>query len=1161
MTDAKTEQPRLVDHAQREAIRTAFDATLVVEAAAGTGKTTETIARIVALICAGRAQLSRIACVTFTEKAAGEMKLRLRTELDRRKETEKDPVIAARLVAALRELEEARIGTIHGFCADILRERPVEARVDPLFEVASDDEARNLYGECFDLWFEESLEAPGEGLRRILRRRARERGADGPRGMLENAGYKLTDARDFPAPWKRAPIDRKGEIDSMLQRLRKLADYGVGLPKTDPPNFLVVNLHEIGNAVAEIFRREDVQNALRDPRRGKTRDYDGLESELKTISRLKSWGWKGSGKFLREGVLRQDVANERDALKIALDALVVRLDADLAACLFGELSAVTAAYERRKARAGRLDFRDLLVKTRDLVRDDLSVREELMARFSHILVDEFQDTDPLQAEIVLFLSATRAEGTDAFALTPAPGKLFVVGDPKQSIYRFRRADVALYERVKQHLVSKGAEVLNLTTSFRSSPSIQRAVNAAFAERMQGQPGQATYVPLSPWRAEPTDHPTIVALPVPRPYSDWGKVVTWKIEESLPDAVGAYIDWLIQKSGYKVEESAGTRVPIAARHICILFKRLQSMDGDRTRPYVRALETRRIAHALVGGRSFFLREEVSAMVAALTAMEWPDDELSVYATLRGPFVALTDAEILAYKHKHGLHPWKKPKDEDLTPFTRPVAEAMGLLRELHKGRNKVPFAETIRKFLAETRAHAALAFWPAGEQALANTLRMMDIARRFERQRPRSFRAFVLYLGEQLTSGSVEDAPVVEETSDGVRMMTVHRSKGLEFPVVILADPAAPATQREPSRYVDAERGLFATQLAGCVPLELSENRDRILEEDAFESDRLLYVAATRAREMLIVPVVGDERVDGWLSPLHPVIYPRRGRERFGTPLPGGPDFSGDSVLERPAKARGSESMSVRPGVHDPELGDSKVVFWDPHSLDLDKADEVGMRQQKILAADKEGVVASSSVDQHAAWADGQAKAVARASAPLLVTTTVTKRRTDALPKEVLAVPVTVESAREEGGAERPRGARFGTLVHEMLATLPVDAGTKDIAAVAELCGRMLAATAPEVTAAAAAVAKTLGHPLLVRAKKADTVFRETPLALRLEDGSIIEGACDLAFSDGEGLCVIDYKTDADISAHRDDYERQLRLYAAALARETGKPATGVLLLV
>ena len=1146
-----SEKPVLVDQKERDAIRTAFDKTLVVEAAAGTGKTTEAIARIVALICAGRAHLSQIACVTFTEKAAGEMKLRLRTELDRRKEAEKDPAIVARLVQALRELEEARIGTIHGFCADILRERPVEARVDPLFEVASDDEARALYGECFDLWFQESLEAPGEGLRRILRRRTRERGSDGPRGMLESAGFKLTDARDFPAPWKREPFDRTAAVDIMLERLRKLADYGVGLPKTEPPNFLVFNLHEIGNAVAEIFRREDVQ---------KKRDYDGLESELKAISRFKSWTWKGSGKFLRDGVLRQDVANERDALKIALDALVVRLDADLAACLFGELSLVTAAYERRKARAGRLDFRDLLVKTRDLVRDDLIVREELSARFSHLLVDEFQDTDPLQAEILLFLSGTRAEGTDAFAVLPTPGKLFVVGDPKQSIYRFRRADVALYERVKKHLVAKGAEVLHLTTSFRSAPSIQRAVNTAFAQRMVGQPGQATYVPLSPFKGEP-DHPTLIALPVPRPYSDWGKVVSWKIEESLPDAVGAYIDWLTRKSGYTVEEPGGVRVPLAARHICILFKRLQSMDGDRTRPYVRALETRRIPHALVGGRSFFLREEVSAMVAALTAIEWPDDELSVYATLRGAFVALTDAEILAYKHKFGLHPFRTVKDEDLTPFTRPVADAMGLLRALHRSRNKLPFAETIRTFLAKTRAHAALAFWPAGEQALANTLRMMDIARRFERQRPRSFRAFVLFLGDELTSGSVEDAPVVEETSDGVRMMTVHRSKGLEFPVVILADPSAPATQREPSRYVDAARGLFATQLAGCVPLELSENREQILEEDAFESDRLLYVAVTRAKEMLIVPTVGDERVEGWLSPLHPVIYPKQGRWRASTPLVGGPDFSGDSVLERPAKARGYESMSVRPGVHEPELGDSKVVFWDPHALSLDQEDEVGMRQQKILAADKEGVVATSSVDQHAAWAAAHDDAVLRASVPRMITATVTKRRTEALPGEVLLVPVTVASARDESSADRPRGARFGTLVHEMLATLPIDATKKDIAGVAELCGRMLAAPPAEVSAATLAVTKTLAHPLLVRAKKSERMFRETPLALQLEDGSLVEGACDLAFVDAEGLCVIDYKTDADIAGRRDDYERQLRLYAAALARETGKPATGVLLLV
>jgi ATP-dependent exoDNAse (exonuclease V) beta subunit len=1151
----------LPDQPARDRIRKDFDQTLVVEAAAGTGKTTETIGRILGLLSSGRARLETIACVTFTEKAAGEMKLRLRTALERSKKAHaSDRVVHARLDQALVELERARIGTIHGFCADILRERPVEARVDPLFEVAADDQAQALFGECFDRWFQESLESPDEGLRRVLRRRNRDRGAEGPRGMLEGAGFKLTDARDFPTPWRRENFDRKALMDEVVSRLERLGANAVGIESVEPKDYLVENLKEIANRVAEIRRVEQVQN---------TRDYDGLEQELKAIMRLKSWNWKGSrSKQLANGVERAPVVAERAAAKEMLDDAVARLDADLAACLHAELGAVVDRYEVKKKRAGRLDFRDLLVKTRDLLRDDLVVREELMGRFTHLLVDEFQDTDPLQAEIMLFLAGAKAESADPYASDPVPGKLFVVGDPKQSIYRFRRADVSLYEKVKAHLVSRGANVLHLSTSFRSAPSIQRAINSAFAPLMLGQRGQASYVALEPFRDEPpNDQPTVVALPVPRPYSDWGKVVGWRIDESLPDAVAAFIDWLTRSSGFTVEER-GERVPVAARHVAILFKRLQSFDEDRTRPYVRALETRRIPHALVGGRSFFAREEVNALVAVLSAIEWPDNELSVYATLRGPFVALTDAEILAYKKQHGLRLFHAPKDEDLTPVTRPVAEAMEILRKLHRARNRRPFAETIRRFIEETRAHAALAFWPAGEQALANVLRMLDIARRFERGRPRSFRAFVLFLEEQLDRGTVQDAPVVEETTDGVRMMTVHRAKGLEFPIVILADPTAPEAMREPSRYVDQERGLFATALCGCVPLELHEHRADVLSEDKEEALRLLYVATTRAKDMLVIPTIGDERHSGWLEPLHPIAYPRGGRERASERAPRCPDFGGDSVLERPTRARASPSMSVRPGRHAPEVGDTPVVWWDPHALKLDMTDEVGMRQQKILAADASGVVATESESMHRAWTEARANAVAASGTPTLVTKTVTARRAEELPPQIARVPVEIVSARKSA-EDRPRGTRFGTLVHAVLSAASLKANGDELAILTAFEGRMLGATDEEMVAAKRAAAAALAHPLFDAARAAKRVLRETALHLKMPDGSLAEGACDLAFTTADELVVVDYKTDVDVTAKRADYERQIQLYAAALAANlspagaasTGPSARGVIFLV
>src|SRR5205823_14669979 len=203
----------------------------------------------------------------------------------------------------------------------------------------------------------------------------------------------------------------------------------------------------------------------------------------------------------------------------------------------------------------------------------------------------------------------------------------------------------------------------------------------------------------------------------------------------------------------------------------------------------------------------------------------------------------------------------------------VAKALAVLRSLHRGRNRRPIADTIGRLLAVTRAHAGLAVWPTGEQALANVTRLMDLARRAERTGVTSFRAFVEWLAEQAEHGEAGDAPIVEEGTEGVRLMTVHGAKGLEFPVVILADPTAPAAPRNPSRFLDAGRRLCAMPLAGCVPAELDRERAALIERDREETVRTAYVAATRARDLLVVPVNGDEERESWLDALNPAVPP------------------------------------------------------------------------------------------------------------------------------------------------------------------------------------------------------------------------------------------------------------------------------------------------
>jgi ATP-dependent exoDNAse (exonuclease V) beta subunit len=961
----------LADAEARRRIAEDLDSTFVVEAAAGTGKTTALIGRMIAILRTGRARLEEIVAVTFTEKAAGEMKLRLRGELEAAHAAAADGAERARFEAALAELEAARIGTIHSFCADLLRERPVEAGVDPEVEVITEEQERALVERAFGRWFEARLSDPPEGVRRMLRRRGRS-----PREQLLRAARDLVSRRDHPAPWRRDPFDRAARIDALLEELRGVA--ALAELASAPSDYLAGDLRRIARFVADVDDRERVR----------PRDYDGLEAELVALARdREAWKHRGFGNWYGEGLLRADVLARREAVREALEAFVADAGADLAACLKADLAPVVEAYDRLKARTGTLDFLDLLIRARDLIRDDAAVREELRGRFARIFVDEFQDTDPLQAEILLLLASdgpVPAAGVlSDEAPAPVPGKLFVVGDPKQSIYRFRRADVGLYERVKRRLMERGVERLTLSTSFRATPDIQRAINAAFEPLMQGAPdgSQASYVALREHRAAPVDRPSVIALPVPRPYGRWGKVFKKHVEASSADAVGAFVDWLLNESGWTVEDPlSGEARPFESRDVCLLFRNTSRFGRSVVQPYVLGLEARGIPHVLVGGRAFHDREEVLALAAVLRAIERPDDTVSVYAALRGPFFALSDEQLLLHREQVGpLHPLVPAGAALWDPARRPVAEALEILRELHVHRNRRPIADTIARFLDATRAHAGIANWPNGEQALSNVLRVLELARSFEAQGALSFRAFVERLDDRLARGEGVDAPVVEERAAGVRIMTVHKAKGLELPVVVLCDPTLPRTVDRPSRHVDADAELWAAPLAGCAPVELTENREAVLRADEAEEVRLTYVAATRARDLLVVPCVGDGPEEGWVDPLHRALYPAEERRRDAEPAPGCPAFGDDSVLERTERVRWGTERSVKPGLH--RIGDGAVVWWDPFALALGRLPRGGLRRTGLLAPGQDGDAGAEQVEAHLAWVERREALRERGAAP------------------------------------------------------------------------------------------------------------------------------------------------------------------------------------
>jgi len=1134
--------PQLDDRAARERIRGSLAESLLVEASAGTGKTTELIARIVAVLATGITTISHIVAVTFTNKAAGELKLRLRQELDRARGTASTTQERLNIEDALEHLEEAAIGTIHSFCAQILRERPVEAAVDPAFEELSEQQASRIYERAFRSWMQRKLGQGAPGLRRALVRLAWRDSYDGasPIEQLQYAAWKLIEWRDHPTPWRTREFHRESEIDRLVEQVHLIAEAASRCAKRN--DNLVKSLWPARALVTWIERAETAR----------ARDYDSLESLLiKLIRDIKKNPQKGSG-FFAEGVPREQVVQARQQMLDQLEAFQHAADADLAAILRGEMWDLVDEYDRLKRRAGKLDFVDLLLLARDLVRDKPDVRRYLQNRFTHIFIDEFQDTDPLQAEILLLLAADNPAESDWLKVAPKAGKLFVVGDPKQSVYKFRRADVVLYRDIRDALQERGVGVVQLNTSFRALRPIQQLVNAAFETEMQDDAasGQAAYAPLQGETPPLPNQPSVIALPAPRPYGSM-RISRAAIDQCLPGTIVAFIEWLICESGWKVRdpEDPSRLQSISSRHICLLFRRFTNFGKDITRDYVRSLEAREIPHLLVGSKSFHSREEVETLRTALTAIEWPEDELSVFATLKGSLFAIPDNLLLRFHHEIGrLHPFHtlpKTLDQDL----KPIAEALSLLADLNRGRNRRPIADTVNSLLEATRAHAGFALRPAGHQVLANVYRIADLARSFELSGGVSFRGFVEELDAQSEKAESAEAPVLEEGAEGVRLMTVHAAKGLEFPIVILADMTANIAASDPDRYVDARERLCATRLLRCAPWELRDNEAQERLRERAEGVRVAYVAATRARDLLVIPTVGDEELDGWLGPLNKAIYPANDRYRHATIAEGCPKFGDASVVDRPFFA--NDEPSVQPGLHAPQQGTHEVVWWDPRRLKLAPPANLGLRQEEILKGDPNDQE-SASLIAYREWKTRREKVNASGQEKEFDVFAATEA--DAIPSD-LSIAVKFEAVERRLG--RSAGPRFGTLVHTILRDVALDGNNVD--QLAKVHGRVLGATDPEIQHAAETAAAALKHPLLERARKSKLCRRELPILLKLEGNRILEGVIDLAFEENGTWHIVDFKTDAEIGPGRKRYENQLRWYSLALARLNQAPVEAHLL--
>ena len=1065
----------------------------VVEASAGTGKTRRLVQEIATALAQG-VPVDRIAAVTFTHAAAGNMKVRVRQELEARRQP--DDTL---LKTALRTLDRAFIGTIHGFCANLLRQRPVEAQVDPDFIGLEQGDASRVFAGVFRTWMERRLGAPTPGVSRALARLAERRGD--PLAALEKAAWNLTEWRDHDKPWEHREFERRDQLKSIVGKAKHVHQMWKQGYDRDTLRWGLTPLDEL---------MQRIQSAAK----AGIRNLDDAEADILGLKQQTKWWKEGQGSNFGPGLPRQQMVDAWKDLLDAIEQFREVADADLAATLRDELWEVVGLYQKAKTRAGQLDFADLLIATRDLLRNE-EARADLRARYDRIFVDEFQDTDPLQSAILLDLC-----GDDALQA----GKLFVVGDPKQSIYRFRRADAREYNRVRGVLTEAGVPLDRLQVSHRSTEPMQAFVNAAFETDMPD------YLPLTGGRAARPNQPAVIALPIP--YMHGQRNVSAKVvNEHAPSVTAAFIDWLLKKSGYRIWDGAKW-APVTPGDICVLFRKTVRYNDDLTQQYVRALESREIPHVMVGSKSFHRREEIGTLRAALRAIEWPDDEFSVFAVLRGSLFFIDDTTLLKFREKYGR--FSATPEEDDFEF-QPVAEALGVLKRLHKRRNKVPLAETIQDLLRLSRAPIGFALQHGGERRLANVYRLCDLARGFETSNlaGSSFRAFIEYLDQELEES---EAPILEQQSGGVQLMTAHKSKGLEFPVVILADPTTHAQREDGSeRHVDVAQKLCAQRLCGWAPWELVANKDAENAEDAAEAWRIAYVAATRAKDLLVVTAVGaGPWEDSWLGPLYPALYPPK--DRWTTVAP-------STVWDFPSPGK----SSVKLGVHAGAKGGCEVLWLDPGKLTLDEPESHGLERGEMLAGTAEQK--KQGLEAWQAWRQTRETGITQASHPLF------EVRLASSPGDVSALAeVQVEYAQVEWEGQRPSNRIFGKMVHAILQSADTPAAAEALA-VAQ--GHRWGASS-DVVQAAAGTALAVLNEITRRTADATEIHREWPICVKLPSGELVEGVIDLAWSDGESWTVLDYKTGRP---DEKQYKTQVRLYALALHAATGLAARAVLLEV
>ncbi len=824
----------------RRRIRHQLDRTLFVEAGAGTGKTSALVGRIVELVATGTAPMHAIAAITFTEAAAGELRDRIRQSLERLAASPEgrldppddldDPTWTddqrrARVElaqAALGELDAAAISTLHGFAQRILTEHPFEAGLPPTFEVYDQIRSRVAFDDRWSTFLDELLD---DAEARPSLQRALVSGVT--LAQLREVALELNRNWDLVVdhPVTTEPV-ASVEVGAVVEALGQAARLA---PRcTDPGDLLARHVQSLAgwadrldHADSDLARLQLLAQAPALAKRsgGRKDNWDGCIDEV------------------REQLLAAHEAREQALHKASRQALGELLVAIRQLTL--------AAAEQRRA-DGTLEFHDLLVQARHLVRTQPEVTAQLHATYTHLLIDEFQDTDPIQIELAVRIATDDPDpDRDWTDLAVPDGRLFFVGDPKQAIYRFRRADIGLFLTVRDRQVEAP---LSLTRNHRSVPGVLGWVNGVFAELMaDGDPGtQPAYEALAPHRhahlgPEGPASPVapVVLLGGPVGDADISQVRATEAEEIATTIAR------VRDEGWPV---GSDQAPARLADVCVLIPTRTSLPAIE-----RALDQHGLPYRVESSSLVYASAEVRDLLNVLRAVDDPTDEVAVVAALRSAWFGCGDDDLYEFHTAGGRWDHRQAAPESLPP-DHPVAAGLAALADLHRSRWWHDASGLIEAVLVLRRAFELGLDERRPRDVWRRLHFVLDQARQFTDAYGADLRRYLAWAALQ----SADDARVVEailpETDDdAVRIMTVHASKGLEFPMVVLA--GLNTEYRVRGIGVDVlwgDAGMEVKLVKGLDTAGYTAVAEREQAIDQHEQLRLLYVAATRARDHLIL---------------------------------------------------------------------------------------------------------------------------------------------------------------------------------------------------------------------------------------------------------------------------------------------------------------------